>query len=204
MLAQFAESTSLLVVILNPFLMTVYLMDVIRSVEKSTFRRMLARAALISGVVFAAFAVTGDAIFRNVLHVRFASFAIFGGVVFLVIGIRFVLMGPGVIEELRGRSAHVAGSIAMPFMIGPGTVNASVLAGAQLPAWAAVLAVATALTSTVVMVLLLRYIHDHVRERYAELVERYVDVIGRISALVMGTFAVEMILSGIDLWRSGG
>lgn len=203
MFVQFAKSTLLLVVILNPFLMTIYLMDVIRKVDGATFRRILWRAALISGCVFAAFAVTGDAVFSTVLNVRFASFAIFGGLVFLVIGLRFVLMGPAVIEELRGRPGQVAGSIAMPFMIGPGTVNASVLAGAHLPAWLAVLAVMTAMVVTVLLVLALKFIHDHTRDRYAELIERYVDVIGRVSALVMGTFAVEMILYGIDLWRAG-
>lgn len=201
---QFVESASLLLVILNPFLMTVYLMDAMRTLDGAAFRRVLGRAAFISGCVFSVFAVSGDTIFRNVLHVRFASFSIFGGVVFLVIAIRFVLKGPAVIEELRGRSAHVAGSIAMPFMIGPGTVNASVLAGAQLPVWAAMLSIVVALVATTVIVLVLKYVHDSVRDRYAELVERYVDVTGRVSALVMGTFAVEMILHGIDLWREGG
>ena len=200
---QFLASASLLLVILNPFLMTVYLMDLVRKLDRRTFRSVLARGALIAGSVFSAFAITGDAVFQNLLHVRFASFAIFGGIVFLVVGIKFALNGPGVIEELRGPPAHVAGSIAMPFMVGPGSVNASILAGAQLPAWLAVLAVLSALAITVVTVLLLKALHDGVKERYEGLVERYVDITGRVSALIMGTFAVDMILHGIELWRKG-
>lgn len=32
---------------------------------------------------------------------------------------------------LRGKAEHLAGSVAMPFMIGPGTVNASVIIGTK-------------------------------------------------------------------------
>jgi multiple antibiotic resistance protein len=39
-----------------------------------------------------------------------------------------------------------------------------------------------------------------VRKRQERLVERYVDIVGRISALVIGTIAVDMILRGIDIW----
>lgn len=201
MAERFVESASLLVVILNPFLLAIYLQDLLGKLTLQKSVLLLVRACLISGSVFSAFAVTGDAIFRDILHVRFASFAIFGGVIFLVIGIRFVLLGPAVIQELRGPPAQVAGSIAMPFMVGPGTVNASVLAGARLPPALAVAAIASALLVTLVVILALKLVHDHVRKRYAGLVDRYVDVVGRVSALVMGTFAVEMILQGIDLWR---
>jgi small neutral amino acid transporter SnatA (MarC family) len=31
-------------------------------------------------------------------------------------------------------------------------------------------------------------------------VERYIEATGRITALVVGTFAVEMILSGLNGW----
>jgi multiple antibiotic resistance protein len=41
-------------------------------------------------------------------------------------------------------------------------------------------------------------------ERNGLLVDRYVDVVGRVSALVIGTLSVEMLLSGIDLWLSTG
>lgn len=49
-------------------------------------------------------------------------------------------------------------------------------------------------------VLALKALHDSVRNRYERYVERYIDIVGRISALVIGTIAVEMILKGIDMW----
>lgn len=202
MLERFVTSTSLLLVLLNPFLMTVYLIDLVKSADTRTFAGLMARGGLISAFVFSAFAVTGDALFKDLLQVRFASFLIFGGIIFLVIGVRFVLAGPGAIEQLRGAPEQVAGSIAMPFMIGPATVSASILSGARLPRTLAVLSVITALAITVVTVLLLKRIYDAVHQRFATYVARYVDIVGRVGALVIGTIAVDMILKGIDLWRS--
>lgn len=196
----FIDSATLLFVLLNPFLMSIYLLDLISRLNTAAFRAVTTRGAAIAATVFIIFALTGDMIFRNLLHVRFASFLIFGGVIFLVIGIRFVLIGSAAITSLRGPAEHVAGSIAMPFMIGPATVSASVLAGARMPWFLAVLAIVTALVATSVCVIVIKTLHDHISTRNQSLVNRYVDIVGRISALVIGTVAVEMIAQGVELW----
>ena len=196
----YTKSFLLLVTLLNPFLMSIYLLDLIKDLEATTFMRVLARGAAIAGAVFALFAWTGDAIFSRYLQVRFASFQVFGGVVFLIIGIRFVSQGVETIRGLRGAPEHLAGSIAMPFMIGPGTVSASVVAGARLPLLGAVAVIATALVTTVVLVLVLKVAHDRFKESNARLTDRYIEVVGRISALLTGTFSVEMIMDGITTW----
>ncbi len=191
------ESAVLLFVLLNPFLLCIYLLELIQELDVRRFGRVLVRAAVISGAVFVFFACAGDAVFSRVLHVRFCAFQVFGGIVFLVIAIRFVLVGGQAVSSLRGTAEHLAGSIAMPFMIGPGTVSASVIAGTRLPVALAILAIAAAPITTV---LVLKVLHDFVRARNERLVERYVEIIGRVSALVIGTIAVEMILQGVDSW----
>ena len=138
----FWDSVILMFVLLNPFLMTVYLMELMTALDAQTFLRVLTRATIIAGMVFLAFAASGDALFTELLHVRFAAFLIFGGALFFVIGIRYVVDGPAALARLRGAPEHVAGSIAMPFLIGPGTVSASVLAGSHQSAGFAVLSIA--------------------------------------------------------------
>ena len=196
----FARSTTLLVVLLNPFLMSIYLLDLIEKLDDETFFATLIRGVVIATIVFSMFAVGGDAIFSNVLQVRFASFLIFGGIVFLVVGLRFIQVGPEALAELRGNPEHIAGSIAMPFMIGPATVSASVLAGARLPILWAVGSIAAAMVVMVLGLLAIKWLHGVVRQRNASLVERYVDIVGRASALLVGTIAVDMILNGMELW----
>jgi len=194
------SSFLLLFALLNPFLMSVYLMDLITDLPRPMFVRVLARGALISAAVFALFAWSGDALFSDVLHVRFASFQVFGGLIFLLIGARFVFTGADAMRAMRGQPEHLAGSIAMPFMIGPGTVSASVVVGARLPVLDAIGVIALTLTATVALVAAIKLTHDFLKERNARLIDRYVEIVGRISALLIGTFAVEMIFEGVGTW----
>ena len=190
----------LLFALLNPFLMSVYLLDLITDLPRALFVRVLARGALVSAVVFSIFAWSGDAIFSDVLHVRFASFQVFGGIIFLAIGVRFVFTGAEAMRSMRGKAEHIAGSIAMPFMIGPGTVSASVVAGARLPVPDAIAVIFLTLAVTVALVASIKLAHDYLKATNARLVDRYVEIVGRISALLIGTFAIEMIFEGVGTW----
>ncbi|HEX5477767.1 MAG TPA: MarC family protein [Burkholderiales bacterium] len=186
--------------LLNPFLMSIYLLDLITDLPTRVFVRVLTRGALISAAVFSLFAWSGDAIFSEYLQVRFAAFQVFGGIIFLLIGVRFVFSGADAMRGMRGQPEHVAGSIAMPFMIGPGTVSASVVLGARLPVLDAVGIVFATLALSVALVSALKLAHDYVRERNARLIDRYVEIVGRISALLIGTIAVEMLFEGLGAW----
>ncbi|MDZ7722811.1 MAG: hypothetical protein U5R06_08350 [candidate division KSB1 bacterium] len=48
--------------------------------------------------------------------------------------------------------------------------------------------------------LLLKKLHDYVKLRNEKLIERYIEVAGRITALVVGTFSIEMIMQGVRTW----
>jgi len=200
MLLELVEVSSLLFILLNPFSLSVYLQDLIRDLDAWTFFKIVLRASCISAFVFILFAWTGDAIFSSVLQVRFSSFLIFGGLIFLGIGLQFVFVGAEVFGRLRGPAQHVAGSIAMPFMIGPGTVSASIFIGTQVSPVYSMTAILVSLLAVSISLLVIKFIHDFVKQRHEKLVERYVDVVGRVTALIVGTIAIEMIIQGVDLW----
>jgi multiple antibiotic resistance protein len=199
-MTDFMRSSALLLGLLNPFLVVVYLIDVIQKLDKIQFSHVLIRASLIASVVFCSFALIGDAVFSNIVQVEFASFQIFGGVIFLLIGLQFVFHGPSAIEILRGESEHLAGAIAMPILIGPGTISASVVIGKRHDPFIACIAVLLAVISSVAIMLLLKSTHDFVRPRRERLVQRYIEIAGRITALYIGTVAVNMIMQGIATW----
>jgi small neutral amino acid transporter SnatA (MarC family) len=199
-MSEFIQAYMLLFILLNPFLMVVYLLDVFEKLPPETFRRVLLRAGAISFLVFSLFALLGDFLFRDVLQAQFASFQVFGGIIFLLIGLQFLFQGNSAIAALRGESQHIAGAIAMPIMIGPGTIGASILIGKRLSQFNAVLAVGAAVLTSVLVIILLKYLHDYVRERNEKLVDRYIEIVGRAMALVVGTFAVEMIMRGLQGW----
>jgi small neutral amino acid transporter SnatA (MarC family) len=202
-MTEIVRSAALLLVLLNPFLVIVYLVDLVEKLEDEDFNRVLLRAAMISTVVFWCFVILGDAIFSSVIQAEFGSFQVFGGIVFLLIGLQFVFRGPKAIEILQGESQHVAGAVAMPVMIGPGTISASVVIGERhSPIVAMGIVLGTVITSIIVM-MALKKLHDFVRPRNEALVQRYIEIAGRITALFIGTVAVEMIMQGLSAWTGG-
>jgi len=198
----FLESFSLFLVLFNPFLMSIYLLELIRELSFPVFFRVVARASLISFLVFVAFAIGGEAIFAKVLQVRFAAFLLFGGVVFILIALQYMFKGSTAVLQLRGgEPERIVGAVAMPFMIGPGTISASVLTGSRMGPVESALCIAASLAVAIGLLLLFKRMHDYVKRRQEPLVERYVEVTGRVSALVIGAIAVEMILQGLERWQ---
>ncbi|OHB29109.1 MAG: hypothetical protein A2X84_14055 [Desulfuromonadaceae bacterium GWC2_58_13] len=197
---DFISSSTLLLMLLNPFLLIIYLIDLVQEMDFAAFSKILIRAGIISGTVFVLFAWVGERMFTDVLQAHFASFQVFGGVIFLLIGIQFVFSGPMALQKLRGAPEHIAGAIALPIMIGPGTVSASILAGTRLSPGLALICIAATMTTTVATMLLLKKTHDFVRPRNEKLIERYVEVMGRVTALVVGTYSIEMIMQGLTAW----
>ena len=201
-MTDFMSSTVLLLVLLNPFLLIIYLVDVVEKLNRQQFAKVLIRAAVIACIVFCCFAVLGDTIFSGVAHVEFASFQIFGGVIFLLIALQFVFHGPNAIEILRGESKHLIGAIAMPVLIGPGTISASVIIGKRNDPLDACIEILIAVTITVIILFILKVWHDYIRPRKVSLIQRYVEIAGRITALYVGAVSIEMIMRGVQTWIS--
>ncbi|MBN1379839.1 MAG: MarC family protein [Gammaproteobacteria bacterium] len=196
---ELLRSASILFVLLNPFLMSIYLISLIKELSLREFIKVMIRAHLISGIAFVIFAMAGESIFENVFSVRFASFLIFGGIIFLQIGIHSIFSGQFVLVETRGNPEHIAGSVAMPFMIAPGTLSASVLIGSSLPKEDAAIAITIAVLASLFSIMIFKLIHDSLKNRNERILNRYVEVVGRVVALFTGTYAIEMIVRGIEL-----
>ncbi|MBN2434584.1 MAG: MarC family protein [Spirochaetes bacterium] len=199
-MAEFIKSILLLLVLLNPFLVVIYLIDIIQKLDSKRFRNVLIRAGFIAAAVFVCFSILGTAVFSSFFQVDFASFQIFGGIVFLLIGIQFVFKGPDAIEVLRGESEHIAGAVAMPVLIGPGTISASVVIGERHNLVIGSLAVLAATVLCIATIYILKRVHDYVRTRREALIQRYIEIAGRITALFVGTVAIEMIFQGLKSW----
>lgn len=196
---ELLKASSILFVLLNPFLISIYLISLIRDLSLREFIQVMMRAHIISGIVFIMFAITGERIFEDIFNVRFGAFLIFGGIIFLWIGIQSIFSGQLALIDTSGDPEHIAGSVAMPFMIAPGTISASVLIGSSLPASSATIAVIVAIVFSLSSIILFKLIHDPLKKRNERLLNRYVEVMGRIVALFTGTFAIEMIARGVGL-----
>lgn len=197
---MFAKSVLLIFILLNPFILSVYLEQVIRALSLREFSRQMIRAGVISLVVFLLFAWGGEAVFEDVMQVSFAAFLVFGGIIFLVVGIRLILGVKHPLQALDPESGEVSGAIAMPFIVGPGTISAAVFAGSELKMAQAFTAITVGLGLAIGAMLVIKWLHDYVRTRNERLVTRYTEVAGRVTALFTGTFAIELIFTGMERW----
>ncbi|MBI1446982.1 MarC family protein [Acinetobacter calcoaceticus] len=197
MSSPFISTFILFFSLLNPFLMSIYMIGLIRHTDTKVFNKALIQGGLIAYVVFLLFAWGGEAIFNRYLNVRFESFLIFGGLIFLVIGYRYVFQGADTIGEMRGAPEHLAGTVAMPFMIGPGTISAAVVTGMSMSLVEAAIVIALVLFLTCSVLIAMKFSHDHLRYKHAKYIDRYFDIVGRLAALLIGTIAVDMIVNGV-------
>lgn len=197
MSSPFISTFILFFSLLNPFLMSIYMIGLIRHTETRVFNKALIQGSLIAYVVFLLFAWGGEAIFNRYLNVRFESFLIFGGMIFLVIGYRYVFQGADTIGEMRGAPEHLAGTVAMPFMIGPGTISAAVVTGMSMSLVEAAIVIALVLFLSCSVLIVMKFSHDHLRYSHAKYIDRYFDIVGRLAALLIGTIAVDMIVNGV-------
>ncbi|MBJ8471115.1 MULTISPECIES: MarC family protein [Acinetobacter] len=197
MSSPFISTFILFFSLLNPFLMSIYMIGLIRHTDTKVFNKALIQGGLIAYVVFLLFAWGGEAIFNRYLNVRFESFLIFGGLIFLVIGYRYVFQGADTIGEMRGAPEHLAGTVAMPFMIGPGTISAAVVTGMSMSLVEAAIVIALVLFVSCSVLIAMKFSHDHLRYSHAKYIDRYFDIVGRLASLLIGTIAVDMIVNGV-------
>ncbi|HCQ9957708.1 MarC family protein [Acinetobacter baumannii] len=197
MSSPFISTFILFFSLLNPFLMSIYMIGLIRHTDTKVFNKALIQGGLIAYIVFLLFAWGGEAIFNRYLNVRFESFLIFGGLIFLVIGYRYVFQGADTIGEMRGAPEHLAGTVAMPFMIGPGTISAAVVTGMSMSLVEAAIVIALVLFLSCSVLIAMKFAHDHLRYSHAKYIDRYFDIVGRLASLLIGTIAVDMIVNGV-------
>jgi small neutral amino acid transporter SnatA (MarC family) len=200
----FYEALVSFLAILNPFALCLYLEDVMAKLERKGFVRVLGSACLFALVVFWLFAYGGEPFLRRVLRVRPEALRVFGGMIFLVVGYNYAVKGYRTAELLRGSLEELPAAIAMPLMIGAGTITQSILIGKALPMWEWMLVLGIGVAASFGIVVAFKVIRDHVRARREALFDRYVAVLARINGLVIGAISVNMIVTGLHaLWETG-
>jgi len=189
------------IIILNPFALCLYLSGIIEELESSEFLKVLSLAALISYIVFVIFALFGDKLLMTVFSVRTEALRCFGGIVFLVVAYNYVTKGSKATAILRGSLDELPSQIAVPFMIGAGTITQAILIGKKSDALASIIILLLAVSISTLFVLAFKYVRDHIKEQNIKLFDRYINILSRINGLIIGAISIEMIISGINgLW----
>lgn len=187
--------------ILNPFALCLYLVHVMEELSARDFFAVLVRASAISFCVFSLFAVAGEPLLVDVLGIRPEAMRIFGGVVFFIVAYGYVTKGYKAAVGLRGSLDELPSEIAVPFMIGAGTITQAVLLGKRLQAPFAVLVLFLGMLVSVLVVVVFKHTRDRMKGARERVFERYVNIVSRLNGLLIGAISTDMVVGGVrQLW----
>lgn len=199
-----ASSLLPFLVILNPFALCLYLAGVMEDLDTASFIKVLTGASLISLAVFSVFTLFGEALLLGVLGVRPEALRIFGGIIFAIVGYNYVMKGYRATQILRGNIDQLPSEIALPFMIGAGTITQSILIGKRHPAGTAFLIVLIVVVLSFAIVMVFKFVRDELAGTKERVFDKYVNILSRINGLIIGAVSTDMIVSGMhSLWNSG-
>jgi len=190
--------------ILNPFALCLYLVGVMDELESRDLTRVLAYASIISFVVFWLCALAGEPLLVRGLGVRPEALRAFGGVIFFVIAYNYVTKGYRAVTVLRGTLDELPAAIALPFMIGAGTITEAILLGKTLSPVGSVFVLLVAMVVSIIVILSFRVVRDRLKAAQEKLLDRYVNILARVNGLLIGAISTEMVVTGTrQLWLEG-
>lgn len=186
------SAATVLLFVMDPFGNVPTVLALLRDVEPSRRRRVIARELLIALGVLMVFLFAGQAIL-NFLGLQRESVTIAGGIVLGIIGLRLIFPRP---EGLMGH--QLAGEpflvpLAIPLIAGPSAMATVILmarnAPDQMGRSALAILLAWGLTAAVLLA---------APTLYRLLRERGLQAVARLMGMLLIMIAVQMVLNGLD------
>ncbi len=186
------SAATVLLFVMDPFGNVPTVLALLRDVEPSRRRRVIARELLIALGVLMVFLFAGQAIL-DFLGLQRESVTIAGGIVLGIIGLRLIFPRP---EGLMGHQA--AGEpflvpLAIPLIAGPSAMATVILMARNAPdqRGSAALAILLAWGLTAAVLLAAPFLYRLLRERGLQ-------AVARLMGMLLIMIAVQMVLNGLD------
>ena len=184
-------------IMLNPFAMFLYLQPVMQELKHRDFLLVLFKASLISFAIFATFMFAGDFLFQNIFRIHFESFRIFGGIIIFTIAYLFIVKGHKAFLQVKGNLDDMASEIALPFMVGAGTISLSILLSHTFPLTVAAFGLILILALNFLFIITLKYIRDALGKKRLEIAfDKIMQIMLRINGFLLGAIGIDMVVQG--------
>ncbi|AHM59959.1 hypothetical protein D770_08480 [Flammeovirgaceae bacterium 311] len=185
-------------VMLNPFALFLYLKPLMKDLTDREFLSVLFRASLISFFIYLTFVLFGNFIFERIFRISFESFRIFGGIILFSLAYMFIVRGKKAFIQTKGDLDDMASEIALPFMVGAGTISISILLGEQLPMPYGVLALVIIMTINFLIVIGLKEMRSRIKfHKLRVAFDKNMEILLRINGFFVGAIGIDMITTGI-------
>lgn len=186
-------------VMLNPFALFLYLKPVMGDLSDADFRGVFLKASIISFSIFLVFLLLGDIVFQKVFRINFESFRIFGGIVLFSFAYMFIVQGKKAFIQIKGDLHDLASEIALPFMVGAGTISLTVLMSEQLVLWQGIVSLFLIMLINFVFIMGMKQIRRSMRSKKVQLAfDKNMELLLRINGFFLGAIGIDMVVTGIQ------
>ncbi len=186
-------------VMLNPFALFLYLQPIMKDLSDRDFTWVLTKASFISFVIFFIASLAGELFFTKVLQIPLDSFRIFGGITIFAVSFIYVVRGEAALVHMKEDLDEVASEIALPFMVGAGTISLSILIGHNATPLQSALMLAFIMVITAACILVLKNMRHGLRNNRVRVAfDKIMNMFLRLSAFFVGSIGVNMIITGIN------
>jgi multiple antibiotic resistance protein len=182
---------------MNPFAIFIYMRPLMEDLSHEDFIKVFFKATVLSFLIYYFFAITGNFIFEKIFRIDFEAFRVFGGIIVFALAFNFIINGRRAIIQTKENLDNLPSEIALPFLVGAGTISLSILIGNELKALGSLLVIALVMALTYGIVIFLK----HARERFGKKLQVAFDksmvILLRLSGFFMGAIGVNMVMTGI-------
>lgn len=186
-------------VMLNPFAMFLYLSPIMEELKSRDFFKVLFKASIISFGIFFIFMASGDFLFRAVLQINFESFRIFGGIVLFSFAYLFIVKGQKAMVHMKENLDDLAAEIALPFMVGAGTITVSILMGNKFEPTEGALAIILVLAINYIIIIFLKYVRETLSKRKMKVAfDKNMEILLRLNGFFVGAIGLNMVVTGVQ------
>ena len=187
MLEEFFKIFVSFLVIMDPFASAFYFVGISRNFSEKEKKEAINLATMVAGGTLVFFLLIGP-LLLSALGISISSFQIAGGIVLLVISVKFIMGAFGDAEK-PGRDTAIM-IIGVPLITGPGVLTTTII---MTETYGHATTLSAALAAIAVAWLVLRFS----KAIYRVLGKKGMDISSRIMGLLLASVAVEFIKNGI-------
>jgi multiple antibiotic resistance protein len=185
-------------IMLNPFALFLYLDPLRKDLDKNSFLKVVFKASLISFIICTIFFISGDFIIRDLFRISFESFRIFGGIVIFSYAYYYIVKGQKAMILIKEDLDDLASEIALPFMIGAGTISLSILLSQELSYPIGFLALVLIFLTNFAIIIILTCLRNHIdKKKFKIAFDKNMEVLLRLNGFFIGAIGIQMIITGV-------
>lgn len=186
------------IVMLNPVSLFLYLQPIMLELEHKEFKKVLFKASVISFLIYLLFFLFGDWIFTKVLQINFEAFRIFGGIVLFSFAYYYIVKGQKAMLKMKENLDDLANEIALPFMVGAGTISLAILMKEKLDYTWGITTLVISMIVCYFVVIGLKFIRDKLKkEKFRVAFDKNMEILVRLNGFFVGAIGINMMITGV-------